>query len=88
MAKSPSLQLKEQAQRLEIEQFKVTAKALAMGLYQGLHRAQRKGSGIEFAGHRSYTHGDDLRRLDYHALAKFDQLLVREFRSETDRANR
>ncbi len=86
MAERASRILKAQARQLKLESFKIAAHELAMGLYQGQHRAQRKGAGIEFAGHRSYTPGDDLRRLDHHALAKFDQLLIREFQSETDRA--
>ena len=86
MAKRSSILLREQARALEIQHFKIAAQQLAVGLYQGQHRALRKGSGIEFAGHRAYTPGDDLRRLDHHARAKFDRLLVREFQSETDRA--
>lgn len=52
----------------------------------GNHRADRKGSGVEFAGHRAYTPGDDLRHLDRHALLRHRKLLIREFLTDTERS--
>ncbi len=62
------------------------AQQLAAGWAAGTHRAERKGSGVEFAGHRAYTPGDDLRRLDRHALLRHGRLLIREFLSDTERS--
>jgi uncharacterized protein (DUF58 family) len=59
---------------------------VAEGVYTGMHRSPRRGSGIEFGGHRSYVPGDDLRWLDRHALMRHDRLVIREFETETDRA--
>jgi uncharacterized protein (DUF58 family) len=64
------------------------ARTVADGVYAGAHRSLRRGSGIEFGGHRAYLPGDDLRWLDRHALMRHDRLLVREFETETDRALR
>lgn len=61
------------------------ARELASGWAAGSHRADRKGSGVEFAGHRAYTPGDDLRHLDRHALLRHKQLLIREFFTDTER---
>lgn len=66
--------------------FLVRARQLAAGSSSGTHRSLRKGSGIEFAGHRNYYPGDDLRHLDQHALLRHGKLLVREFYTETDRS--
>jgi uncharacterized protein (DUF58 family) len=66
--------------------FRVRARELAHGWSAGAHRASRKGSGIEFAGHRAYTPGDDLRHLDHHALLRHGRLLIREFHTDTERA--
>lgn len=65
---------------------RMRARALSDGMHGGVHRANRKGSGIEFAGHRPYTPGDDLRHLDRHALLRHGRLLLREFHTDTERA--
>ncbi len=59
---------------------------LAAGIGGGAHRSERRGSGIEFAGHREYVPGDDLRHLDRHALLRHGRHLIREFHTETERA--
>jgi uncharacterized protein (DUF58 family) len=64
------------------------ARTVADGIYAGSHRSPRRGSGVEFGGHRAYVPGDDLRWLDRHALMRHGRLLVREFETETDRALR
>ncbi len=62
------------------------AQGVADGAYAGWHRSRRRGSGIEFGGHRAYVPGDDLRFLDRHALLRHGEPLVRQFETETDRA--
>lgn len=70
----------------KIANLKLQAKAIADGLYLGVHRSPRRGPGVEFSGHRSYAPGDDLRWLDHHAWLRHSRLLIREFETETDRA--
>ncbi len=65
--------------------FRLQAKELAQGLRAGNHRAARKGAGVEFAGHRPYTPGDDLRYLDRHALLRHGRHLIRQFLTDTER---
>ena len=67
---------------------RLKARSVADGVYAGAHRSPRRGSGVEFGGHRSYVPGDDLRWLDRRALMRHGKLLVREFETETDRALR
>lgn len=67
---------------------RLRADTIAEGLYWGSHRSTRKGSGVEFSGHRTYVPGDDLRWLDRHAWMRHGRLLVKEFETETDRALR
>ncbi len=43
-------------------------------------------SGIEVAGHKPYYPGDDLRHIDWNALSRLDQLMVRTFRAEREAA--
>jgi uncharacterized protein (DUF58 family) len=64
---------------------RLKARSVADGVYAGSHKSPRKGSGVEFGGHRAYVPGDDLRYIDRHALMRHGELLVREFETETDR---
>ncbi len=64
---------------------RLKARSVADGVYAGSHKSPRKGSGIEFGGHRAYVPGDDLRYIDRHALMRHGDLLIREFETETDR---
>jgi uncharacterized protein (DUF58 family) len=70
----------------ELVPLRLRARAIAEGVYAGMHRSIRKGAGVEFGGHRPYVPGDDLRFFDRRALLKHDRLMVREFETETDRA--
>ena len=47
---------------------RLRSRLVAEGLYAGAHKSSRRGSGIEFGGHREYAPGDDLRKLAYAAL--------------------
>lgn len=78
--------LRQELARAEASTLTLRARELAAGFAGGAHRAERKGSGVEFAGHRGYTPGDDLRHLDRHALLRHGRLLIREFLSDTERS--
>jgi len=45
----------------------------------GERRSRAKGSGMEFADHREYQPGDDIRHLDPHIYARFGQNYIRQF---------
>jgi uncharacterized protein (DUF58 family) len=47
-------------------------------------RGRQVGSGIEFAAHRPYHHGDDLRYLDWNVYARYGELLLKRFQEERD----
>ena len=50
----------------------------------GEHVASRRGSSAEFLEHRSYTPGDDLRRMDWLAFARTGEPVLKLFRAEED----
>lgn len=54
------------------------------GFIAGKHRSARKGASVEFAEHREYTAGDDLRKLDWKLIARRQRYYVREFIDETN----
>lgn len=59
-------------------------RAIVEGLISGKHRSPFRGGTADFAQHRPYTAGDDLRLLDWKAWAKSDRLYVKEFEDETN----
>ncbi|HVY46075.1 MAG TPA: DUF58 domain-containing protein [Minicystis sp.] len=51
---------------------------------EGEHTAKRRGGASEFAEHRAYAPGDDLRRIDWAAYARTDEPVLKLFRAEED----
>lgn len=60
------------------------ARAVVEGLLSGLHRSPHQGQSVEFAEHKLYTPGDELRRIDWKAFARTDRLLVKRYEHETN----
>jgi uncharacterized protein (DUF58 family) len=54
------------------------------GFVTGLHRSPRKGFSVEFAEHRPYMPGDDLRYLDWRIAGRADRWVVKQFEEETN----
>jgi uncharacterized protein (DUF58 family) len=62
----------------------IVARWVVDGFLTGLHRSPRKGFSVEFAEHRPYLPGDDLRYLDWKIVARSDRWLVKQFEEETN----
>ncbi len=54
------------------------------GSLAGIHRNRHRGESIEFAQHREYAPGDEIRRIDWKAYARNDRYCVKEFEDETN----
>jgi uncharacterized protein (DUF58 family) len=54
------------------------------GFLSGLHRSPRRGFSVEFAEHRAYQPGDELRYVDWRLLAREDRLFVKQYEEETN----
>ncbi|WP_367238178.1 DUF58 domain-containing protein, partial [Hyphomicrobium sp.] len=59
------------------------ARTVVEGFMHGLHRAPRLGHSTEFAEHRPYQPGDDLRRLDWRVYGRPDRFYVKEYEADT-----
>src|SRR6266511_4337266 len=59
-------------------------RAIAEGILTGLHRSPHHGQSVEFAEHKEYAPGDDIRRIDWKAYGKFDKYYVKRFEQETN----
>lgn len=60
------------------------ARAVVEGVLSGLHRSPHQGQSVEFAEHKDYAPGDDLRHLDWKAWGKLDRYYVKRFEHETN----
>ena len=54
------------------------------GFISGLHRSPHRGFSVEFAEHREYPPGDDLRHLDWVAWARSDRYYIKQYEQETN----
>ncbi len=67
-----------------VGRLEIIAKTAKEGFVTGKHKSPNKGFSVEFAEHRAYTSGDDLRNLDWRVLGRTDRLYVKEFVEETN----
>ncbi|MCI0570160.1 MAG: DUF58 domain-containing protein [Myxococcaceae bacterium] len=63
---------------------KLRARAVMEGVLSGLHKSPHQGQSVEFAEHKEYAPGDELRHLDWKAYGKFDRYYVKRFEHETN----
>lgn len=60
------------------------ARRLVEGFISGMHRSPYRGYSVEFAEHRKYSQGDDLRHLDWKVYGRTDKHYVKQFEQETN----
>tara|TARA_B100000579_G_C22787560_1_gene832722 strand:+ start:281 stop:1177 length:897 start_codon:yes stop_codon:yes gene_type:complete len=60
------------------------ARGVVEGLLSGRHRSPHHGVSVEFAEHKAYSPGDEIRNIDWKAFARSDRLQVKRFHHETD----
>jgi uncharacterized protein (DUF58 family) len=68
----------------KIEQLELTSRKALAGRMKGERRSARKGFSTEFADHRGYVTGDDLRFIDWNILIRLDRLFIKLFEEEED----
>src|SRR5690242_13193427 len=68
----------------KLESLAVMNKRSVEGTRRGERRSKKKGGGVEFADHRNYVAGDDIRFLDWGVYQRFGKLLLRLFEEEED----
>jgi uncharacterized protein (DUF58 family) len=60
------------------------ARQVMEGVISGLHKSPYHGFSVEFAQHREYTPGDEIRYIDWKVAARSDRFYVKEFEEETN----
>ena len=67
-----------------ISDLALLARTVVDGFMHGSHRSMRKGSSLDFAQHRSYQPGDDLRRIDWRVYGRTDRFYIKEYDADTN----
>ncbi|MDQ0337453.1 uncharacterized protein (DUF58 family) [Caldalkalibacillus uzonensis] len=67
-----------------LEQMKVLSRKMVSGRWAGKRRSRLLGQSVEFADYRSYTPGDDIRRLDWHAYGRLGKLFLKTYLDEQE----
>jgi uncharacterized protein (DUF58 family) len=68
----------------KVARLDLRARLVVEGFVTGLHKSPFRGFSVEFAQHREYSPGDDLRYLDWKAYGKSDRFVIKQFEEETN----
>ncbi|MDD2599570.1 MAG: DUF58 domain-containing protein [Kiritimatiellae bacterium] len=68
----------------KLGRFEVKARGMMQGFISGRHKSPYKGFSVEFAEHRQYVPGDDLRNLDWRVLGRKDRYYIKQYIEETN----
>ncbi len=68
----------------KISRLDLKAKYVVEGFISGMHKSPYKGFSVEFAQHRGYVPGDDLKHLDWRVYGKNERLYIKQYEAETN----
>ena len=68
----------------KIARLELRARHVVEGFVSGMHRSPYKGFSVEFASHRSYVPGDEIRHIDWRVYGRADRYYIKEYEEETN----
>jgi uncharacterized protein (DUF58 family) len=68
----------------KISKMELVARQLMDGYVQGMHRSPHIGFALDFAQHRQYVPGDDVKRIDWRAYAKSERYYIKQYEVSTN----
>lgn len=68
----------------KLDPLDLSSKRVFFGKLKGERRSKKRGQSVEFADHRPYTSGDDIRHIDWNIYARLDTLFLKLFLEEED----
>ena len=68
----------------KISRLDLRARSVVEGFVSGLHRSPFNGFSVEFAAHREYVPGDDIKHIDWKVQARTDRFYVKQYEEETN----
>ncbi len=66
----------------KLERFKLLPQGIHRGGQMGTRRSPSRGTGLEFADHKEYSAGDDIRYIDWNVYAHLEELFIKIFEQE------
>ena len=67
-----------------IRDLELMARIAVQGFVNGLHRSPYLGVSVDFAEHRAYMPGDDIRQIDWRVFARSDRFYVKQFEADSN----
>lgn len=67
-----------------MENLQIRARTVVEGFISGLHQSPYRGYSLEFAQHREYSSGDELKHIDWKVYGRTDRFFVKQFEQETN----
>lgn len=67
-----------------IQDLELLARTVVGGFINGLHRSPAFGASVDFAEHRGYVPGDDIRRIDWKVYGRTDRFYVKQYEADTN----
>jgi uncharacterized protein (DUF58 family) len=80
----PGARFLDPAVLARIDNLELLARTVVDGFLAGLHRSPYLGFSLDFAEHRQYMPGDDIRRIDWRLFARTDRHYIKLFEAETN----
>jgi uncharacterized protein (DUF58 family) len=68
----------------KIGNLEFVARSVVDGVINGSHRSPYFGASVDFAEHRGYVPGDDIRRVDWRVFARTDKYYIKEFEADSN----
>ena len=68
----------------KISRLEIRARLIVEGFISGLHRSPYHGYSVEFAEHREYVPGDDIRHIDWKVFGRSDRFYIKQYEEETN----
>jgi uncharacterized protein (DUF58 family) len=80
----PGARFVDPAVLARVGNLELVAKSVVDGLINGTHRSPFFGASVDFAEHRGYVAGDDIRRVDWKVYARTDKYYIKEFEADSN----
>jgi uncharacterized protein (DUF58 family) len=68
----------------KLSRLEIVARLVVEGFISGLHKSPHKGFSVEFAEHRQYVVGDNIRDIDWKLFGKSDRFFIKQYEEETN----
>jgi uncharacterized protein (DUF58 family) len=81
---TPVRQLADPQTLARIARLELRARAVVEGVISGMHKSPHRGSSVEFAQHRDYVPGDEIRHIDWKVYARSDRYHIKQYEEETN----